>query len=63
MRTMLKDGGEGPDGRFAEMRCLLPVKDYPARHGSVMLTFDATVKALDALESSPALAEASGRDV
>lgn len=46
MRAMLKDGGEGPDGRFSEMRCLLPVKDYPARHGSVMLTFEATAKAL-----------------
>ncbi|AQZ53311.1 iron-sulfur cluster assembly scaffold protein [Martelella mediterranea] len=63
MRVMLKEGGEGPDGRFAEMRCLLPVKDYPARHGSVMLTFEATVKALDALERGPALAEAVGRDV
>ncbi|WP_180900947.1 iron-sulfur cluster assembly scaffold protein [Martelella soudanensis] len=63
MRAMLKEGGEGPDGRFAEMRCLLPVRDYPARHGSVMLTFEATVKALDALEQGPALAEAVGRDV
>ena len=62
MRAMLKEGGEGPDGRFAEMRCLLPVKDYPARHGSVMLTFEATVKALDQLESGPSLAEAVGRD-
>lgn len=63
MRAMLKEGSEGPDGRFAEMRCLLPVKDYPARHGSVMLTFEATVKALDALERGSALAEAAGRDV
>ncbi|WP_176085170.1 iron-sulfur cluster assembly scaffold protein [Martelella sp. HB161492] len=52
MRAMLKDGGDGPDGRFAEMRCLQPVKDYPARHGSVMLTFEATVKALANLEKS-----------
>ncbi|TPW28009.1 iron-sulfur cluster assembly scaffold protein [Martelella alba] len=52
MWAMLKDGGDGPDGRFAEMRCLQPVKDYPARHGSVMLTFEATVKALGSLETS-----------
>ncbi|WP_174803541.1 iron-sulfur cluster assembly scaffold protein [Martelella limonii] len=54
MRAMLKDGGDGPDGRFSEMRCLLPVKDYPARHGSVMLTFEATLKALDQLEEREA---------
>lgn len=52
MREMLKQGGEGPDGRFAEMRCLLPVRDYPARHASVMLTFEALVKALDELDAA-----------
>ena len=52
MREMLKEGGEGPEGRFAEMRCLLPVRDYPARHGSVMLTFDATVEALEKAEAA-----------
>ena len=52
MLSMLKEGGEGPDGRFDEMRCLLPVRDYPARHASVMLTFDALVQALDTLEDT-----------
>lgn len=52
MRLMLKEGGEGPGGRFEEMRCLLPVRDYPARHGSVMLTFEALVKALDELHAA-----------
>lgn len=52
MLAMLKSSGDGPDGRFAEMRCLLPVKDYPARHGSVMLTFVATAKALERLNAS-----------
>ncbi|TCT38818.1 iron-sulfur cluster assembly scaffold protein [Martelella mediterranea] len=52
MRAMLKEGGEGPEGRFSDMRCLLPVRDYPARHASVMLTFDATVKALDNMSVS-----------
>lgn len=63
MLAMLKQGGEGPDGRFEDMRCLLPVKDYPARHGSVMLTFEATLKALDALEDGAALVGAVDRDV
>ncbi len=64
MLAMLKEGGEGPGGRFSEMRCLLPVRDYPARHGSVMLTFDALVKALDELEpAAPEKREAVRTDV
>lgn len=47
MLYMLNGSGEGPTGRFENMRYLLPVKDYKARHGSVMLTFDATVEAID----------------
>lgn len=46
MRAMLKGQGEGPDGRFEEMRFLLPVRDYPARHASTMLTFEATLAAI-----------------
>lgn len=51
MLAMLKDGGEGPVGRFQEMRYLNPVKDYKARHASTMLTFDAVVDALDQIEA------------
>jgi NifU-like protein involved in Fe-S cluster formation len=47
MLAMLKDGGEGPVGRFEDMRYLLPVRDYKARHASTMLTFDAVVDCLD----------------
>ncbi|AMM85277.1 iron-sulfur cluster assembly scaffold protein [Martelella sp. AD-3] len=64
MLAMLKDGGEGPAGRFSEMRCLLPVRDYPARHASVMLTFEALVKALDACDAAePDLRKAVRTDV
>jgi NifU-like protein involved in Fe-S cluster formation len=52
MLAMLKEGGEGPEGRFEEMRVLLPVKDYKARHASTMLTFDAVVDCLDQIEAS-----------
>ena len=52
MLSMLKDGGEGPTGRFEDMRFLKPVKDYKARHASTMLTFDAVVKAIDEIEAS-----------
>lgn len=51
MLSMLKEGGDGPDGRFEEMRVLLPVKDYKARHASTMLTFDAVVDCLDQIEA------------
>ncbi len=52
MIAMLKDGGAAPDGRWAELRWLEPVRDYPARQPSALLVFDAVVEALDKLESS-----------
>lgn len=52
MLAMLKEDGEGPSGRFEEMRYLKPVKDYKARHASTMLTFDAVVKAIEEIEAA-----------
>ena len=51
MLAMLKADGEGPTGRFEEMRFLKPVKDYKARHASTMLTFDAVVEAIGQIEA------------
>ena len=51
MLAMLKADGEGPDGRFEDMRFLKPVKDYKARHASTMLTFDAVVDAIAQIEA------------
>ncbi|WAJ30762.1 iron-sulfur cluster assembly scaffold protein [Antarcticirhabdus aurantiaca] len=51
MRAMLKDNGPPPEGRFADLRYLEPVRDYKARHASTMLTFDAVVDALDQIEA------------
>ena len=45
-RAMLKTGGPPPDGRFADLVMLAPVKDYPARHASTLLAFEATVEAV-----------------
>lgn len=50
MRRMLKDEGPPPSGRFADLELLEPVKHYRARHGSVMLTFDALEKAIADIE-------------
>lgn len=44
-RAMLKDGADAPDGRFSDLSMLAPVKDYPARHASTLLAFDAAVEA------------------
>lgn len=51
MLAMLKADGEGPSGRFEDMRFLKPVKDYRARHASTMLTFDAVVDAIGQIEA------------
>ena len=50
MRAMLKENGAPPQGRFADLKYLEPVRDYKARHASTMLTFDAVVTALDEIE-------------
>ncbi len=42
---MLKAGGPAPEGRFVDLTALQPVKDYPARHASTLLAFEAAVEA------------------
>ncbi|MGO7901666.1 iron-sulfur cluster assembly scaffold protein [Rhizobium ruizarguesonis] len=54
MLAMLKADGAGPQGRFEDMRYLLPVRDYKARHASTMLTFDAVVDAIGQIEAKRA---------
>ena len=47
MRKMLKEGGDPPSGDFWELRHLEPVRDYPQRHTSVLLGFDAIIAAIE----------------
>ena len=47
MISMLKSGGEGPEGRFEGLRVLKQVTDYPARHASTMVALEATLDAVD----------------
>lgn len=54
MQKMLKENGAAPEGRFADLRYLEPVRDYKARHASTMLTFDAVVDAIDQIEKKRA---------
>jgi NifU-like protein involved in Fe-S cluster formation len=56
MRRMLKENGPPPEGRFADLKFLEPVRDYKARHASTMLTFDAVVDAIGRIEAKRAAA-------
>lgn len=46
MRKMLKEKGSPPEGRWADLALLAPVKDYPHRQASTLLVFDAVERAL-----------------
>ena len=46
LKAMLKDGAEPPGGEFWELRHLQPVREYPPRHTSTMLAFEAVVEAM-----------------
>jgi NifU-like protein involved in Fe-S cluster formation len=58
MHAMLKEGGDPPGGRWAELEVLLPVRDFKPRHASTLLTFDAVVDAIDQVEAKRAEAKA-----
>jgi NifU-like protein involved in Fe-S cluster formation len=51
VRKMLKENGAPPDGKWADIAVLEPVRDYKARHASTMLTFDAVVDAIGQIEA------------
>lgn len=50
-RRLLKENGAPPDGKWADLRVLEPVRDYKARHASTLLTFDAVVDAINQIEA------------
>ena len=56
LRAMLKEAGEPPAGRFAELRHLQGVADYPPRHTSTMLAFEAAVEAIEQARTKRAAA-------
>ena len=58
MIQMLKANGAPPDGKWADLGYLEPVRDYPPRHTSTLLVFDAVVDALDKLEAGQVVAAA-----
>lgn len=59
--TMLKSGGPPPQGRFSDLAMLAPVKDYPPRHASTLLAFEAASQAVrDAMTKNGTRTSAAG---
>ena len=54
VRKMLKENGQPPAGKWADIALLEPVRDYKARHASTMLTFDAVVDAIGQIDAKAA---------
>lgn len=53
MRAMLKEGGPAPAGeRWAELAMLAAIREYPQRHASTLLVFEAIKACLDQIEST-----------
>jgi NifU-like protein involved in Fe-S cluster formation len=57
LKAMLKEGAPPPDGAFWELRYLQPVADYPPRHTSVLLAFEAALAAIDVAVDAHAQSE------
>lgn len=51
VEAMLKADGAPPAGKWAEIGYLMPVRDFPPRHASVMLVFEAVVECLEKIEN------------
>ena len=58
VRKMLKENGAPPQGKWADIAVLEPVRDYKARHASTLLTFDAVVDAIGKIEAAKGKREA-----
>ena len=62
-RAMLKAGGPSPTGRFSDLSMLELVKDYPPRHASTLLAFEATVEACRIAQAKDHTTRTSPADV
>jgi NifU-like protein involved in Fe-S cluster formation len=51
-RRILKEGEAAPKGKWEDLLVLEPVRDYKARHASMLLTFDAVVDAINQIETA-----------
>lgn len=58
MHAMLKENGPPPTDKWSDLAYLEPVRDYPARHLSTLLVFDAVVAAIEKAESAESVGAA-----
>ena len=54
MRRMLKEDGSPPEGKWRDLAVLEPVRNYKARHASILLVFDAVEDAIAQIEAKRA---------
>ena len=59
MHDMLKAGGAAPGGKWADLRYLEPVREFPARHMSTLLVFDAVSEAIQKTPASKSVSAES----
>ncbi len=52
MLNMLKNNGKAPSGKWSDLQYLQVVRDFPARHSSTMLVFEAIIDCLDKINSA-----------
>ena len=45
LRAMLTEGAPAPEGAFAAAEALTPARDFPNRHASILLAWEATAEA------------------
>ncbi len=58
-RQMLKEQGVPPGGKWGDLKYLEPARDYPNRHMSMLLVFDAVAAALEKIESNQSIVRES----
>lgn len=56
---MLREGGAPPAAPFQDLAVLIPAREHPNRHGSIMLAFEAALEALDQAQGAQKKAAAT----
>lgn len=51
LEAMLKSGGPAPSEPFSALETLLPAREFPNRHASILLAWQATLGAIDAAQN------------
>lgn len=49
LTAMLKSDGPAPEAPFDGLEALLPAREFPNRHASILLAWEATLNAIDAV--------------